>query len=91
MRHLLQAETLRKGGAGGSVSFGVGFEVGLGVWFWFWSDVSGGEVGGFLRVVFTVFLELGGLVRLVSREVEVGDGSFSIVYSFISGIELPGV
>lgn len=59
------------------------FAVGFGVGFWFWSDVSGGEVGGFLRFVFTV-LELGcGVVRLVSREevVEVGDGSFSIVYS----------
>lgn len=76
-RHLLQAETLRNGGAGGSgvvvvwvfdLAFGAGF----------WSDVSAGEVGMFLRLVFIELLGLGSGLRLVSREDEVG-GSFSIV------------
>lgn len=74
----MQAETLRNGGAGGSVVvwlFGLDFRVGVG----FWSDVSGGEVGRFLRLVFIELLELGRGLRLVSREDEVGDGCFNMM------------
>lgn len=75
----MQAETLRNGGTGGSE--GVVWLFGLGVGFC--SDVSGGEVGRVLRLVFTEVLELrSGLVRLFSREDGVGDGSFSIVWSW---------
>lgn len=66
----MQAETLRNGGAGGSLVWLVGLGFGVG----FWSDVSGGEVG---RVLQVVFIELLGLVS--RDEDQVGDGCFSIV------------
>lgn len=79
----MQAETLRNGGAGGSVVVWL-FDLGLGVGVGFWSDVSGGEVGRVLRLVFIELLELGRGLRLFSREDEedeVGDGCFNIVPS----------
>ena len=72
----MQAETLRNGGAGGSVVVWL-FGLGLGVGF----DVSCGEVGGFLRLVFIELLELGRGLRLFSRDDEVGDGCFNILCS----------